>query len=49
MRIEIVENGFFWAKYQFVTIFRRMPTSGVTESCVDLSSASIYSSYNIVL
>ena len=50
MRIEVIVNGTFWAKYNFFVIFRKMPRSGVTERRVghiDLNPASIYSYCNI--
>ena len=50
MRIEMIVNGTFWAKYKIFVIFRKMPRSGVTERCVgpiDLNPASIYSYCNI--
>ena len=45
MRIEMIVNGTFWAKYRIFVIFRKMPRSGVTERRVgpiDLNPASIY-------
>ena len=35
IRAEMVENGTFGAKCQFLATLRRMPTSGVTKRCVD--------------
>ena len=44
----MVENYTFKVKWQFFAIFRKMLTIGGTNSYVDLNSASIYSSYNII-
>ena len=49
MRTDMVENGTLWGKCQIIAIVRRMPKRGVTKRCVALNSASIYSSYNIIL
>ena len=46
---EMVENYTFKAKWQILAIFRKMPTGGGTNRYVDLNSASICSSYNIIL
>ena len=45
----MVGKGTFGQNVKFLSSFRRMPTSRVTIRCVDLNSASIYSSYNFIL
>ena len=49
MPVEMAENYTFKAKLQILAMFRKMPTSGGTNRSIDLNSASIYSSYNIIL
>ena len=49
VHIEMVGNYTFKTKWPILTICRNMPISVGTNRCVDLNSASIYSSYNIIL
>ena len=48
VHIEMVDNYTFKTKSPILIIFWNMPISEGTNRCVDLSSASIYSSYNII-
>ena len=46
---EMIENYTFKAKWSILVIFRKMTTSEGRNRCEDLNSASIYSSYTIML